>query len=429
MFAKGNEMKRFTIILLITCLITIGCKKDEGPTGPTALNLNGSVKDFSGKAINGALIVIQGKTPVTTDGNGAFSIPNVMPPYDIAAILSAQKSVTIYKGLHRPDPKLRIEYTFYLPPPVAVFGWIKGIVPVSHGKITRVFFVSGTEYWITDADLTTGEYTIDIYTSGSTSATLNGKLYVLRYTAGADGNPSAFDGHAVKILTINSSDTSRGNNFLQNELSDPTETNISGSIVKPQNVTSYSLYLYAIFDSAYVHLGSKINATADAFAFTVPVISGVKYALDISSYSYRIFSRFRKTNIENGTSNVILKLESPPRLTTPADNTTNVDTATIFTWTQGGGEGVNVVRFNNQNIWEGPSYYIYTTGANISIPNFSAYGLGLPKDTNYVWQVSRYYPVSSIDNAASETFARIMRGRRSDFGESQSDRFHFRTKP
>ncbi|MDI6766284.1 MAG: carboxypeptidase-like regulatory domain-containing protein [Bacteroidota bacterium] len=421
-------MRQFTLILLILSFITSGCKKDEGPTGPEALSINGYVKDFSGKPLNNILIVIQGKTPVTSDGNGAFSIPNVMPPYDIAAIYSAQKSVTIYKGLHRPDPKLRIEYTWLLPPPIAVFGWIKGNVPISYGK-TRVFFVNGTDYWETEADWTTGEYTIHLNTFSITSDTLSGKLYVLRYTAGADGNPLAFDGYGVKNLTITAGDTSKGNNFSNTDLTDPTETNITGSVVKPQNVTSYNLGLYAIFDSTYFYISSKSYATSDAFAFTVPVISGVKFAIAISPNPFYAAGWFRKTNIESGTSNVILKLESPPRLTTPADNTTNVDTSTIFTWTQGGGEGVNVVKYFNQNIWEGPSYYIYTTASNISIPNLSAYGLGLPRDTNYVWLVSRYYPVSSIDNAASDTFLKILRDRRSDFGESHSGRFHFRTKP
>lgn len=426
-------MKNILTILISTIILGViffGCKKDEGPTATGPITVNGFVKDYYGQPVSGAAVIIAGKTPVTTTASGTFSIPNVTIPYDISLIVSATKTAVVYKGLSRSDPKL-----FYLGTGTTVV-WntanISGTVPPASGKSTRVIFVGGTNYNYTTADQATGNYSLGISWRGTIDS-LAGKIYVLRYTTNPSGLPIDFDAYGSKGFTVRNGVTHSSQNFSASDLSNPSETTISGTIVRSADYTLSSRALYFKFDEAFIYFGQESTSPVpDNFSYIVPSITGITCAVAANasktSTPNNLSSFFRKTGIAPGTSGVNIKIENAPSLALPLHNSTNVDTLTDFTWSQGGGDGVNLVEFYS-GVSTNPTYYIFTMGSSLRIPNFSALALGLPANTAYIWRVYRYLPVNSIDNAASDTFRNLLMFGTSDYGNSYSQRFNFTTKP
>ncbi len=418
------------ISLLMLGAIFFGCSKDEGPTASGPITVNGFVKDIYGTPVSGAAVIITGKTPTTTGAGGTFSIPNVTTPYDIALIVSSSKTAVVYKGLSRSDPKL-----FYLGVGATVVNnsaQISGTVPAASGKITRVLFVSGSNYSSTTADATTGNYSLSVYWRGTVDS-LAGKIYVLRYTTNTAGLPIDYDAYGTKALTVKNGITYSNQNFLVADLSNPAETTIGGAIIRPTDYTLNYRTLYIKFDGALIYLAQEYtNPVPDNFSYIVPTITGITLAVSANATKISTpnnqSSSFTKMGITPGSSGVNVKLENGPRLALPLHNSTNVDTLTDFTWSQGGGEGVNLVEFLSGSSTN-PTYYIFTMGSSLRIPNFSALALGLPQNTNYQWRVYRYLPVNTINNAASDTFRNLLMYQTSDYGSSSSERFNFTTKP
>lgn len=426
-------MKNLLTILITTIILGItfiGCKKDEGPTATGPITVNGFVKDYYGQPVSGAAVIITGKTPVTTTASGTFSIPNVTIPYDISLIVSSTKTAVVYKGLSRSDPKL-----WYLGPGTSVVYYnasISGTVPAASGKITRVIFVSGTNYSYTTADQTAGTYSLNISWREAIDS-LAGKIYVLRYTTNTSGLPIDYDAYGSKVLTVKNGVTHSNQNFSVSDLSNPSETTMSGTIVRPTDYTLSYRTLNIQLDGALIYIAQEYTSPVpDNFSYIVPSVAGITFAVTVhaskTSTPNNPSSYFRKTGIAPGSSGVNIKLETAPHLALPLHNSTNVDTLTDFTWSQGGGEGINLVEFYS-GVSTNPTYYIFTMGSSLRLPNFSALALGLPANTAYMWRVYRYLPVNSIDNAASDTFRNLLMFGTTDYGSSNSERFNFTTKP
>jgi hypothetical protein len=77
---------------------------------------------------------------------------------------------------------------------------------------------------------------------------------------------------------------------------------------------------------------------------------------------------------------------------------------------------------------QGPTFYIFTDGNSTYIPNLSPQGLGLPSFQPYQWLTLEFFPVSSIDAAASDAFISFVNGNSGDYGRGQSESFNFTTK-
>ena len=335
-----NTLRRSTTLPLATLGLLVACA-GNGPTPPPqGITLSGLVRDLVGETISGAT-VLAGKSSVTSSSDGTFSIPGVVVPYDITAILPTQNTAVIYKGLTRSDPVL-------LYPDVTGAertATISGTAPPASGSVTDVFFASSGRYalGVGRADATTGQYAFTVRWHGS-YGTDAGQLYLLRWTTDATGLPTSYDGFASRPLTIMAGGDFSGNDFAAAELTDPPEQSISGAITVP---TSYTLNVRRfIIDIAHVGLyWEEKNAPSNAFTYTVPAESGLAFtvaaqAVDGSSR----WSAFFKKGISGNTSNVSVPLAAAPQLASPANGASGVDTTIPFSWTQGQGTGVNVFK-------------------------------------------------------------------------------------
>jgi hypothetical protein len=425
-------LSRFLFSAIIISLFFItGCKDDspnepEGQSGQT-ITLNGSVKDIFGQPISGVSVIVKGKSPVITGALGSFTIEKVTTPYEIRLIISSFQTAVIYQGLTKPDPVLLYPQATGSPKSAV----ISGKVPSTIGKVTKVFFISGSKLFYATANTITGEYSIHAEWWGSEVA-YTGKLQVLRWTANLSGIPSQYDAYGSKDLTISNGGTFNDKDFTSSDFSDPAEQSISGSITLP--ATNYKLTQKSLglnFENTCMLLAKEFGMDLTGnFSYTVPVISGATFEVDaeaeVPGDSRR--TSFQKKCIACGTSGINLILTSAPQLNLPAHNGTGIDTTTQFLWAQGGGSGINYVYIRPIMFGTGPIYYIFTAGNSTSIPNFSPQGLGLPVNKSYSWEVFQVTPLSSIDQTASDTFLNLLNGSSGDLGNSKSDKFNFTTK-
>lgn len=424
-----------TIILCIaffSLLFIVGCEEDS-PSEPNGngqtITVSGFVKDFDGESVAGVPVIIKGKAPVTTDANGGFTVANVSKPYEARVIFSTDQSVLVYQGLTRSDPTL-----IYLDVTSAgKSATISGFVPPAAGKITRVFFTSGTMSWSTNADQGTGVYTLNIYWKGSANS-VSGKLQVLRWTQNVGGLPNQYDAYGFEDnLTVSAGGTFPDNNFTAANLTDPPEQNISGSIVRPSS--SYDLYnksLYLFFGNAEIYLGEEWGAgLSDNFSYVVPSITGATFGINasasLSATPTDRYTYYAKRGIMGGSSGITINLASSPQLNIPAHNGSGIDTTTQFLWTKGNGGGICLL-YVSPNMWgTGPTFWIFTATNSASIPNLAPQGMGLPSNTSYMWRVAQVFPVSSIDDAASSNFLQQTSGN-IEGGQASSEDFNFTTK-
>ena len=393
-----------------------------------AITLNGFVKDMDGEPISGVAVIVKGKPAVTTSSGGSFMVTNVTVPYEVSLILSSQSTAVTYKGLTRPDPTL-----LYLS---SLTAWksatISGTVPGAVGKTTMVCFVSGIRTWATNANPTTGTYSISAQWRGS-ATTHSGTLYVLRWSLGANNLPSTYDALGQRSLTISASGTFPNNNFAAGDLTDPSEQSIGGTISRPSTdyqLTAKSIYLN--FGYAYVFLaGESGGSLTDNFAYNVATVPGATYQVNASASQAASPSNrtvdYRDTGIPAGSTNVSINLMVAPQLNLPAHNGTNIDTTTSFVWSAGGGIGVYLLYCYPSAM--GPTYYIFTQGTSTTIPNFSPQGLGLPSNASYHWYVTQFHPLSSMDAMATDSFIPFVNGNGGDVGSGSSEQFMFATRP
>jgi hypothetical protein len=412
------------ISILVIGMIFFGCTKKTiiEPLGP--INVDGFVKDYRGTPVSGAVVMIPGKATVTTTASGTFSFANVTTPYDVTVIVSSSKRAIVYKGLNRPNPKLL--YTEYLPI-TQYSATISGTVPVVSGKTTKITFIGnlGSNY----ATTTAGTYSFTFYWYGTDSVV--GKFFVLRYETNVSGLPVDYDAYWTKNMTLKNGVTYSGENFTAVDAVNPGETNISGSTVHPSDYTVSTRYLYARFADALLYFCYDPSYATDGFVFTVPSIQGLTFAIWTNGYqtsNSSIFTANMQHDITAGSTGVTVTLNGASRPTIPINNSTNVDTLTQFTWTQGEGSGVYLIRIYPTSS-SNPSYDIFTTSTIGTIPNLSAQALGLPSNTAYSWRVFRYYPLTTTDDVASDTYRTMSNYYNKTYGYSYSETFSFTTKP
>jgi hypothetical protein len=426
------SLKRVTILLsaFLFLIMVVSCSEDspsESNETDQTITVSGFVKDIDGEPVSGVPVIIKGKAPVTTDANGAFTVSNVSKPYEARVIFSTDQAAIVYQGLTRSDPTL-----IYLGTTSSYkTATISGSVPPAAGKVTKVFFTSGTMAWSTNADQGTGSYTLSVDWKG-TANSMTGKLQVLRFTQNSSGMPAQYDAYGSEDnLTVSAGGNFPNNNFAATDLTDPPEQNISGSIVLPSS--SYVLNgktLNLFFGDAEIYLGQEWGVGLN-FSYVVPSITGATFGVDANAYlnatpTYR-YTSYSKRGITGGSSGITVNLASAPQLNIPAHNGSGIDTTTQFLWTKGNGGGICVILIAPSNWGTDPTFYIFTAGNSTSIPNLAPQGLGLPSNVSYNWQVVQLFPVSSIDDAASATFFQQTNGS-AEGGQAQSEQFIFTTK-
>jgi len=418
--------------------LLLACGSDSPGTGPNGITINGVVRDPVGEPINDAVVLVPGKSPVTTAADGRFSIPDITPPYDIEVFVRSENTVEIYKGLNRSDPILDWWVSDAGPTQTAT---ISGTVPPAN-PVTTVFFVGvgPTVVGGGNADPTTGRYTFTVSWHGSTTSHA-GVLYLLRWqpqpVLHVGTVPASYNGYASKPLTITAGGTFAGNDFAASEVTDPPEQSITVSVLvpagsPPQGFTLNSQALDLEFGEGHVEWTQvskpseiPFGIIPNPFTYTVPAIAGVVFGVYADAYqSDHGWTHFFKGDIPGNSTGVIVTLEEPSHLLAPADSATAIDATTLFSWSQGGGAGVNIFQVIPDDAAK-PSLYMLTSATDATLPDLAGTGIRWPAGASYHWFVERDFPLASVDEAAGDWYWN------GDFGErgwTSSEPHSFTTK-
>ena len=430
-----NTLRRAVTLPLATLGLLVACAGDGPTKPPPGLTVNGSVRDRYGEPISGATVLVRGESPVTTAADGRFSLSGVAVPYDISVVVRSQGWV--YKGLSRSDPTLIGSFD---PTGATQTATITGTVPPA-APVTSVFFVGGpTVVGAGPADPTTGQFSITVSWIGST-ASQAGVLYLLRWQPQPVGDvgvvPASYSGYASKPLTISAGGTFSGNDFAASDMIDPPEQSIAVSVSvpagsPPQGYTLNSRALDLEFGGAHVEWVQVSHPNEipygiipNPFTYTVPAIAGVVFSVYADAYeSHHGWTHFFKRDIPGNSTGVVVPLEETPHLLAPADGATAIDATTLFSWSQGGGTGVNIFSVIPDDA-ANPKVYVLTTAAEATLPDLAGTGVRWPAGAGYHWFVERDFPLASVDEAAGDRFWNPLAG---DLGWTGSELYAFTTR-
>jgi Carboxypeptidase regulatory-like domain len=374
-----------------------------GPTdsGPTTVTVSGTVVDEQGILAPNETVIISSGTfskSVVSDANGAFSVANVMPPYNATVLDSGGKTAIEYQGLTRPDPTLTTLIFLTTNRSATIAGQFSGgNYPETAGYSTEFIFSSPqVPNSVEEVDyLAAGTYSPNpISWVGPTTTT--GTLYALQIHS-ASGLPIDYPGYGT-LSGVLLQDT--GSVASQNvALAGVATGTLSGSVTLPAGYTvqSKSVALQVAPGVLLSVIGSD-NSTSTSFTYTMPSIANTSLTILISSESaLSEVSVVKKTSLAASTSGVALTSPAAPSLSLPVDTATGVTVTTPFTWTQSAG----VTVFVSSTSGSGPSFAVITAATTTTLPDLSTAGLPLPASTAYSWQLITAGPATSIDGLAA----------------------------
>jgi hypothetical protein len=233
------------------------------------------------------------------------------------------------------------------------------------------------------------------------SASIAGKVIVLIFTLNGS-QVVTYDKYGEKSVVL----TNGGHvtvAFQPGELTlNPSESNVSGSVTVPAGyeAPNNSLVIrYTTLNGITRYSGLEYAQSTNSFNFTVPtgLTSMCKFLIISSSAGPDGQHTSKLVEVTPGSINNQITLSESPVLISPAENTTGIDTSTVFTYSSVTSPGVNVVSFHTGD----RDFYVVQNSTSTKIPDFSSYGIPLGQSISYAWFVSKYPNIPTVDSFVS----------------------------
>ncbi len=367
-----------------------------------AATVAGRVVDGLRLPIPGATVAIAGAGTATTDSNGAFTLAGVRPPYD--ALVRVSTEFVVYEGLRRLDPTLYVEPAGLMTPPfhATVRGQISGGAgTLAEGYRTLVAFGSFDVLEPRHDDVPTvwaeadglGAYAIAVPLG---SAETTGTLYAVQFRTDAGGSPVEYTGFAtLGGVNLRNDTVAEGQHLALGAASGTAHLLGSAAFGRSPTVLRAS----ARFGLAWLPI-LAVPATA-SFDVATPawaeeVRLGLAYGDDLVGGWYDLAWR---SALRPDATGVALAFVAPPNPVLPQDGAVVSDPATEFRWQlMDAPLPVYVVAFDG-----GSARLAVVTQAPgaVVLPDLAtAFGVPLPRDTLFRWNVSGATAFASVDNAA-----------------------------
>lgn len=358
--------------------------------GSGTITVAGTVVDNYGVAIAGATVVVIGKPSVTTSSTGAFSVPGVIPPYDVSTVSAAGSStyIAIYKQVTRADPTLIGFAAGGTQNMATITGSLSGsgvVLPTPVGRRTWVSFSSNDA----SATNTVGVNPYSMSAAWTGPATATGTVHALQLTENASGVPTGYIGYGkldnVLIAT--------GNTAMMKDvaLTAVTEQLLSGSVTVPSMLTLSQKAMAMYLGSAGMPLASERSSGLN-FAYPTPAVTGATFTVAAYGSTMTAGAARRGSHSKPGlaanATGVALAVPTPPGLSLPVQAATGIALATqAFSWSPMEPAGLHVVQ-----VTIGTRYFvIITNGTSATLPPTTELGLGtIPTGTAGRWQVTAY---------------------------------------
>ncbi|MFY0577073.1 hypothetical protein ACN28S_24615 [Cystobacter fuscus] len=372
---------------------------------PTTITVTGKVLGDSLQAVSKASILIpgNGRQPVAVDGSGAFSISDVTPPYDVIVADKERRVATVFKGLtletltvplvldldaDQPDPEHR----------ATVEGTVTGEQPSSAITTTSLLFASTGGEGSGSVE-PSGTYSLNVDWSGATS--VSGTIYALQSER---SNPVSLRTSYLAFgqrdnVTVSKDATLPAQDIA---LSPVTNSRLAGTFTVPEGYAlSLSTLSLAFKPGSEISLGLA-SVSSGTFDYVVPQIPQATFSIfavaSPRSAEGEIGTLLFKRGLTAGTTNASIEIQAPARPAQPADAAKDVTRTTGFSWSPFV-NGVHVLMLQEDKSENQTPYTvtIYTSGTQATPPDLSAFGIDLPANTEFTWQVLGFGPATSLD--------------------------------
>jgi hypothetical protein len=267
------------------------------------------------------------------------------------------------------------------------------------GQECRVYFTDGANVRRASSSFSFPAVSTNftVYWVGGSSIT--GKIIVL-IDAISGGTITSYNKYGEKTnYTLNNGGV-QTQTFAASDINVvPGNATVTGSVTVPAGAYTGTMSELRIkFGNAGSTLGGSIlyPIAGNTFTYNVPTgltttptffVTGSATGPSAGSFTFK----GNIVSVPSTGNNVIL--ESVSTLSSPPDAATNINISTNFTYSPGTGTGVNLVSF----IGPVNTFYVFTTGTTVKIPDLSALGLGIGASAVYTWEVPRFLSYSSVD--------------------------------
>jgi len=365
------------------------------------LTVTGKVVYTTGVPAPNFAVVVAGRGPFVSDGSGEFVVTNVPVPYDAIVFNGPAGRAAVWRGLTRPDPTFTIEGP--LPPsvtPSMIDGKVSGgaglPVPPNHETQLGFGVEDGLAFASATPDPVTGLYAVSSFVwLGPFSTTLH--VTALQYAVDLDGLPTTFTGYGTIPAPILVGDTLMNQDIVMGPVA---TTTLSGTVATAPGITAFvRLVFLDLPGNGFAFLPTDVSPSVN-FSLKAPDAPGVGRAVLVEGVDTggNMVIAIRR-NLPAPATGVNLSIPASTGLAFPVDGATGVGYSTAFQVTASPGDRVFAAEFR-PNVGSGPQITVYTTSSTFTIPDLSAYGLGLPAGTLYSWSVEALGPASSVDDAA-----------------------------
>jgi hypothetical protein len=332
--------------------------------------------------------------------------------------------VSTFTGLTRRELRIRVNTPFDSIGEAEAT--ISGLVPASADKYTSVFFVrdgfhQGQRHgWLFQE---TGHYGMHVYWR-SPPAEVTGTLYLLRQRTQPDG----YDGYATRRVTIQDGVALEGQDFVEDDLIDPPEGRISGTVA---NAVGDFAWGSLSVDLSMPEAGLNIidAPLVDRFDLTVPMLEGATFA--VSALTGPELTTAGVTGLTAGATGVSLVLPAHTVLVSPPEDAT-AGVHTVFQWAPNRASGYHTlwispeISVDSTGVWDPEPmrfFAVHLQGTQASIPDLTAHGLGLLPASAYRWQVEWASPRALDDRFAPHPVQRTVSSWQWQSSNSESRRF------
>ncbi|HVO30452.1 MAG TPA: hypothetical protein VMV18_06940, partial [bacterium] len=354
------------------------------------------------------LVLNQPAASITlTNTAGAFSITNVLPPYDLAILSPAFHQATIYRGLTRPDPTLSIEPNPNPEATASLVGTVAAGAGFPEGATTTSRLSLHNKGGFTGINRTPSS------TDSSWSDTnypwvgpspIDVVLHVLEWTFDVNNHPVTF----TRFGTATKTGVTPG--AVLTGIDVPVSTvastgTLSGTVTAPAGYNLPSVSIGVTFAPGFTG-GPSIDAgdvlpidglsslTNGQFSFHTPVIPNTDFVVFSASSDPFGFTSFNRKGLAANATGVNLVIpEHPTQLLPP--NGGFASTGTLFAWTAPT-QSVSRLRL----FVPGFEVDVVQEASQLELPDLSEIGFSIPAGSPCGWVVDSFGTFSSIDDAA-----------------------------
>jgi len=359
-----------------TCTITV----EPSPT----FVLHGRAVTRSRHGLERVTVTVPGVGAAVTDATGAFALPGVSAPYDLAARLDGQPGGLLFLGLRREDPT--VMFDLWESVDGTIVGQVTGGAP-AEGHRTLVAWgtpVGGGATLATDA----GVYALTAQLHEEAAV---GPVHALQWEVDGKGWPVTYTGHAALAAAANHTS---GNDLVLGPAATATLAFELGAVGGGPFTT---LTAEACWEDL-VRLPLLYRIAAAPGAFTLPTPTAAE-RIELTLVNGAL-GAFRRVNPE--AAGVELALVAPPNPVEPPDGATGVDGDTRFAWqVMGAASPLHVVTFRSLQ-GGGPWWTVdvLTMAPEARLPDPAPFGIEVTAPLQIAWNVFGTTAVRSVDEAA-----------------------------